>query len=105
MEKLNNEQDKSDSQPWHYDAVRTLVRKYLEPKFTAFGIDPSSIGDNDDLSLIGILDSYGIVELITEVEAHAGLNADLSAERLHIDGETDMFPSIARLTLAFVKSG
>ena len=104
MEKLNNEQDKPDPQPWHYDAVRTLVRKYLEPKFTTFGIDPSSVGDNDDLSLRGILDSYGIVELITEIEAHTGLNADLSAERLHIGGEAEMFPSITRLTLAFVKS-
>ena len=57
---------------WTADAVRTLIRKNLEPGIRESGMKPEAIGEDDDLFAMGIVDSYGLVELIVAVEGARG---------------------------------
>lgn len=99
---MTSSQKTSSTATWDYQTVRKLIHECLKPKFIEFGLDPLSVDDHENLLELGVLDSFGIVELIAEVETLTGLDGDLGAERLQVKDEFEMFPSITRLTLAFV---
>ena len=58
-----------------YNEVEVFIRSYLAPRFARGGIsDPA-----DDLSLIdsGVIDSFGLLELLSAAEAKFSVKVDL----------------------------
>ncbi|MGH7932230.1 MAG: phosphopantetheine-binding protein [Candidatus Binataceae bacterium] len=70
--------------------VRTYLRAYVERILAAQGQDtPADLSDDCDLLLSGVLDSLGLLELITAIQEHYGSAIDFEAldpERMTIVG-------------------
>jgi acyl carrier protein len=69
--------------------VRTLVLEKLLPSLAAKGLRMEDIPDNYDLLTEGVIDSMGILQLITEVESRLGTTVefeDLDPENLTVIG-------------------
>ncbi len=81
--------------------IRDAIRRALAPPIAAAGLSDAEVDDELDLIAAGILDSYDLVDIIVEVESLSGLKADLTSDRMKIDGEVDFFASVTRLVLAF----
>jgi acyl carrier protein len=54
-----------------------LLRRYSEP-ITAMRLDVTQVPDDFDLLLTGIIDSFGILEMITAIEAELQVQLDLA---------------------------
>jgi acyl carrier protein len=81
--------------------VRSLVLEKLQPSLEAKGLSPEDIPDNYDLLTEGLIDSMGILQLISEVEKRFGISVDfedLDPENLTIIGP--FCRHIAKKTLA-----
>ena len=61
------------------DAVAAFVRAALSGPLHAAGVDPAAVGDDFDLLERGIIDSFGVLELIGDVEDHFGIEVDFEA--------------------------
>lgn len=57
-------------------AVRDVVLAQLEPDLRARGLDPAGIADDVDLLGEGLVDSFGLLELVTRIEKEFGLQLD-----------------------------
>ena len=69
--------------------VRTLVLEKLLPSLAAKGLRMEDIPDNYDLLTEGVIDSMGILQLITDVESRLGTTVDfedLDPESLTVIG-------------------
>jgi len=66
--------------------VRAHVLQWLAEPLSEAGIDPASVSDDLDLLDAGLIDSFGILELIAEVEQHFGVEIDF--DRLDPEGLT-----------------
>ena len=69
--------------------VRSLVLEKLQSSLTAKGLRVEDIPDNYDLLTEGVIDSMGILQLITEVENRLGTTVDfedLDPENLTVIG-------------------
>ncbi|MBV9010246.1 MAG: acyl carrier protein [Verrucomicrobia bacterium] len=65
-----------------------LTAKYQEP-IKALGLDPASLGDDFDFLLSGVVDSFGILEMVSSIEQQFGIELDLAnldAEKMTILG-------------------
>jgi acyl carrier protein len=61
------------------DNVRKfLLARYSEP-ITALGLDLAEIPDDFDLLLNGVIDSFGILEMISAIEEEFQIQLDLAA--------------------------
>ena len=72
------------------DQVREFVLADLADQFAEHGIDPSTVGDDFDLLTSGVIDSFGILELISAVNERFGIEIDfeeLDPEGLTVLGE------------------
>jgi acyl carrier protein len=72
---------------------RFLVAKYDE-RIKGVGIDPAAVPDDFDLLLRGVIDSFGILEMISAIEAEFGIELDLEnldAEQMTIVGPLSRF--------------
>jgi acyl carrier protein len=81
--------------------VRSLVLEKLQPSLEAKGLSAEDIPDNYDLLTEGLIDSMGILQLISEVEKRFGISVDfedLDPENLTIIGP--FCRHIAKKTLA-----
>lgn len=70
-------------------AVRLLILSSLEAQLTAVGLTQTDIPDDFDLLTEGVIDSLGILQLITLIEEHFDIKidfADLTPENLTIVG-------------------
>ena len=71
------------------DSVRDfLLAKYFEP-ITALGLTPGGLPDDFDLLLNGVIDSFGILEMISALEEEFRIQLDLAtldAEQITILG-------------------
>lgn len=70
--------------------VRAFVLANLAGAFADNGVDPATVGDDFDLLVGGIIDSFGILELIADVNEHFGIEIDfeeLDPEGLTVVGE------------------
>jgi acyl carrier protein len=65
------------SKPTAHD-VRTFIVNHFAHELTAKGRDPKLLDDNFDFMNEGVVDSLGIVELISAVESEFGKPVDLS---------------------------
>ena len=78
--------------------VRAFVVADLTDALTENGIDPDAVGDDFDLLTSGVIDSFGILELIADVNEHFGIEIDfeeLDPEGLTIVGQFSAY--VARM--------
>ncbi len=61
------------------DEVRTAILEIVEPALATLGVVPGELADDFDLHLSGVVDSFGILELIGAVEERFGLEVDFEA--------------------------
>ena len=84
--------------PLTADDVRAFVVADLADALTENGIDPDAVGDDFDLLTSGVIDSFGILELIADVNEHFGIEIDfeeLDPEGLTIVGQFSAY--VARM--------
>jgi acyl carrier protein len=67
-------------------AVRRVVLEGLAEPLGRLGMRPEQVPDDFDLLTSGVIDSFGLLEVIGEVERHFRLEIDF--ERLDPDGLT-----------------
>ncbi len=60
------------------DDVRSFVLTGVGDALAAKGLKPGDVPDSFDLLVEGVIDSFGIVELIMRVEQEYGFELDLS---------------------------
>jgi acyl carrier protein len=56
--------------------VRAYVLETLAGPLAEKGVDPATIGDDYNLLAGGIIDSFGLLELIADVNDHFGVEID-----------------------------
>lgn len=61
------------------DAIRAFVLEELAEALADAGLDPAAFGDDLDLVESGLLDSFGLLEILTAVEDRFGLEVDFEA--------------------------
>lgn len=59
--------------------ARSLVREILARHCERFGVSFENVGDDDDLYASGIIDSYGLVDLLSELESRTGAVIEFQA--------------------------
>lgn len=72
-----------------FDQVRALILSRLQASILATGLRPEEVNDDLDMLTEGLIDSMGIVELITAIEHDFGVTidfAELDPESLTIIG-------------------
>jgi acyl carrier protein len=69
------------------------VRNFLTDKYSGaiqgVGLDPATVGDDFDFLLSGVVDSFGILEMVSLIETKFGIELDLTnldAEQMTILG-------------------
>jgi acyl carrier protein len=58
--------------------IREFVLAHLAPRLAAKGLEPAEVPDSYDLLIEGVIDSFGIVELIMQLEERFGFEIDFS---------------------------
>jgi len=74
--------------------VRSLILSRLEQSLLDTGLDPAMVDDNFDLLTGGVIDSLGVVELISSIEQQLGVALDLTEldpEQLTVLGPLSRF--------------
>jgi len=59
------------------DVVRELIRDFLKESASNIKLEISEIDNDEDIYKSGIIDSYGVVELMVLLEEKTGTAADL----------------------------
>jgi len=72
------------------EAIRAFVIEALDEPLRAQGLDPAQVGDDLDLLTAGVIDSLGVLELLTDVEEPFGLVVDY--EEIDPEGLTMLGP-------------
>jgi acyl carrier protein len=60
------------------DEVREFILARLESHLAARGLEPAELDDSFDLLIEGVIDSFGIVELVMQLEERFGFEVDFS---------------------------
>jgi len=69
--------------------VKLFITNHFSEQLTGKGLDPQRVPDGFDLLTEGIIDSLGLIEMITAVESHFGVTVDfegLPTEHLTVIG-------------------
>lgn len=61
---------------WDQGTINTLIKDILSKNLAPAGVSLDEVGDDDDLYATGIIDSYGLVDLLSELEHKTGLEAE-----------------------------
>jgi acyl carrier protein len=56
--------------------VRSYLLEYFSSMIAANGLDPAAIGDDFDFLRAGMIDSLGVLEMISAVEQHFKIAVD-----------------------------
>ena len=88
---------------WNQDAVRKLIKDILAKNCEQTGVSLAGIGDDDDLYASGVIDSYGLVDLLVELEHQTGLGAEWQMALPDGDGTTPLVLSINRLSQTLIQ--
>ncbi len=80
------------------DLTPEKVRQFLLNKYasviTALGTDPGDVADDFDFLVSGVIDSFGILEMISAIEDEFGIQLDmerLDAEQMTVLGPLSQF--------------
>ncbi len=80
-----------------YNDIREFISNYLDEKLRAQGrFQSGDISDDCDLLLSGLIDSLGLLELLTAINVHCGREIDyeaLDTEQMTIVGPLCRFVS------------
>ena len=57
--------------------IRDLVISCLKQRLDGAGIDINNISDDDDLYDLGAIDSYDVVDILSQIEKETEITADL----------------------------
>ena len=71
------------------EEVRAFLVDRLGDELSALGMSPQDVPDDFDLLTHGVIDSFGILEMIVDIQERFGLNGDfegLPVEELTIIG-------------------
>ncbi len=71
------------------DDVRAFILEDLTEQLSAVGLHPEQVPDDYDLLAEGVIDSFGIIEMIARIEEHYHLDLDfenLEATQLTVVG-------------------
>ena len=60
-------------------SARRLIVASLRDAILAAGLDPQALADDVDLRMEGIVDSFGFVQLIADLETRLGCQIDLES--------------------------
>ena len=60
------------------DEVKMLILSFLEPSLRAHTLGVSPVEDDTDLRTSGLIDSFGFVQLLAQLEQRLGAPIDLS---------------------------
>ena len=60
------------------ESIKSLIVARLEQSIVEMGLEPAALTDDFDLLTSGVIDSLGIVELISAIEQQLGIAIDLS---------------------------
>ena len=76
------------------------VRDFLTAKYSGpikgIGLDPATLADDFDFLLSGVVDSFGILEMVSSIEQQFGIELDLTsldAEQMTILGPLSRYVS------------
>jgi acyl carrier protein len=72
------------------DAVRSFVLEELAQPLGQIGMRPDEVPDDFDMLTSGLIDSFGVLELINELERHFEIEIDF--EQLDPEGLTVIGP-------------
>jgi acyl carrier protein len=59
------------------DEIRSYILDHFRDQLDAKGLDPAQVPDDFDLLAEGVIDSFGILEMIMGMEDQFGLTIDL----------------------------
>jgi acyl carrier protein len=62
--------------PVSAEQVRAFVLASLEPSLREIGVSPNAVEDSFDLHGSGVIDSFGLIELVAAVEEAFSLDID-----------------------------
>lgn len=57
--------------------VKDFLKRHFQDKFKAKGIDPERVNDDFNLMQAGIVDSFGVISMITAIEREFRMEIDL----------------------------
>ena len=83
---------------WSDETLLPLILELLEPKFANAQIDPQQVSPDDDLYEKGVVDSYDIVELLSEISEKTGIEADVA----NAESGNDFVLSVSALSNLFL---
>jgi len=84
---------------WSDETLQILISELLEPKFADAQMKSDQVSPDDDLYETGIVDSYDIVELLTEISEKTGIDADIASA----DNVKEFTFSISSLSKLFLQ--
>jgi acyl carrier protein len=61
------------------ERVREFLLAKYAPQIKGVGMDPAALPDDFDFLLNGVVDSFGILEMVSAIEDEFGLSLDLAA--------------------------
>jgi acyl carrier protein len=82
--------------------VKAFLINHFSKRITGNGLTLDKVGDDFDLLKEGVIDSLGLIEMISQVESHFGVSVDFEA--LPTDDLTVIGP-FSRYVAAQAKNG
>jgi acyl carrier protein len=77
-------------EPRTAEAVRDFILEHVDEQLAANGLTPSDVPPSFDLLLEGVIDSFGVVELVLMLEERFGVQFDF--DELEADDLTRIGP-------------
>jgi acyl carrier protein len=77
-------------EPRTAEAARDLILEHVDEQLAAKGLTPSDVPPSFDLLLEGVIDSFGVVELVLMLEQRFGVEFDF--DELEADDMTRIGP-------------
>lgn len=72
------------------DDVKKFILNHFTSTLEANGLSPNELNEDFDLLKAGVIDSFGVIEMISAVETHFGITVDFEA--MDPDGLTILGP-------------
>ena len=85
---------------WSDETLRSLILELLGPKLADAQIEARLVSADDDLYENGVVDSYDVVELLSDIAEITGIDADIG----NADGGDSFILSVDSISKLFQRS-